>query len=60
MAVVDMAAPVKRPVRPNVPLNIVGGFGLSLVAALVLAGMIRLAFRAMARSPVPKVPKPVI
>jgi capsular polysaccharide biosynthesis protein len=42
MAVIEEATPGLRPVRPNVPLNIVLGGILSVVAALVIAAFMRL------------------
>jgi capsular polysaccharide biosynthesis protein len=45
--VIDSALPVARPIRPNVPLNIIIGALASIVGALLIAAAARLAFRAI-------------
>ena len=44
---VDPATAEARPVRPNIPLNLVIGTLVSLVAAVLLAGLTRLLLRAI-------------
>jgi capsular polysaccharide biosynthesis protein len=50
--VVDSAQPEARPVRPNIPLNLVLGVFASLLAAVLLAGVARLVLRALRPHPV--------
>jgi capsular polysaccharide biosynthesis protein len=44
-SIVDLANPVERAVRPNIPLNVVVGFVGSIVIAVMLAVLIRAVFR---------------
>jgi len=44
---IDPATAEARPVRPNIPLNLVIGTLVSLVAAVLLAGLTRLLLRAI-------------
>lgn len=56
LSLLETATPVARPVRPNVPLNIVIGSMVSLLIAVVLAGVARLVLWRLARSARPVFP----
>ena len=49
ISLLEQATPVVQPVRPNVPLNVVIGSLVSLLAAVVLAGVARLVLSRLAR-----------
>jgi capsular polysaccharide biosynthesis protein len=50
LSLVEPATPAPRRVRPNVPLNLVLGAGVSLLAAAALAGLARLTLGGRAQS----------
>ena len=47
---VDAAMPNERPIRPNVPLNITAGTILSILAALLIAGFLKLVAKIQRRA----------